>query len=364
MKEKNGFTSLSFPLERYSYATPKEDVCGSSQKHSINDIQWLHYPHRDLEIQFEKCSVAGHEEVMLRVVRGAILFEMLNITRLSKLIIPPIYADNSTQQSGIAVITRVPCIGIKWYNDVSKKIARFQMKFSTEEIFFSVKSILEQYVGKVRHAVETCPVKSETRVLIDALNGEASPNASADASYEIGNGCVPVESVRRCTLQESEGPSMKKVLTEASYMEQLRSETINSATASLLDMPLPTPSSTNKFLYLNQHAQTEAIKHESEINRGQEVEGKKKYKKPSKSRKNSSDLKEKVSDLQLKSKQDHEKTISMAKPLTPPRTASYESSVSCSQENIETLEDIIVTYINDNHFLQLVSFYKSAPRLT
>lgn len=58
---------------------------------------------------------------------------MLNITRLSKLIIPPIYADNSTQQSGIAVITRVPCIGIKWYNDVSKVSIERYLKTEWEQ---------------------------------------------------------------------------------------------------------------------------------------------------------------------------------------------------------------------------------------
>ncbi|KAG4301047.1 hypothetical protein PCK1_002746 [Pneumocystis canis] len=79
MKDKNTFTSLSFPLERYSYATPKNDGSTTSQKHGLNDIQWLHYPHRDLEIQFEKRTIADHDEVTLKVVRGAILFVSLII---------------------------------------------------------------------------------------------------------------------------------------------------------------------------------------------------------------------------------------------------------------------------------------------
>lgn len=65
------FTSLSFPLERYSYATQKDEA---SQGHSLSNIEWLHYPHRDLEILFEMNHVSGHEEVTMKVTRGAILF--------------------------------------------------------------------------------------------------------------------------------------------------------------------------------------------------------------------------------------------------------------------------------------------------
>ncbi|KAG4301072.1 hypothetical protein PCANB_002602 [Pneumocystis canis] len=342
MKDKNTFTSLSFPLERYSYATPKNEASTVSQKHSLSDIQWLHYPHRDLEIQFERRTIAGHDEVTLKVVRGAILFEMLNITRLSKLVIPTMYTENSAHQSGIAVITRAPCIGIKWYNDVSKKIARFQMKFSTEEIFHSVKSILEQYVGKIRNAVEAYPAKTEI----------CTPTLSVDTTSE---------------------PPTKKALTETSFMEQLAAETISTATANLLDLRLPTPSRTNKFLYLNQHTQENttsdkqvsdkvvAVKtlEETQDRLNQSViENKKKHKRPYKSRKNSNDLKTETMELLSKNKSadDVEKTVSpTVKPLTPPRTVSYESSISWSQEeNTETLEEMIITYINDNHFLQLV----------
>lgn len=64
--------------------------------------------------------MSGHEEVTMKVTRGAILFEQLNITRLSRLKIPLFHSENGPQQSGIIVITRAPCIGIKWYNDVSR----------------------------------------------------------------------------------------------------------------------------------------------------------------------------------------------------------------------------------------------------
>lgn len=97
------FTSLSFPLERYSYATQKDEPF---QKHSLSNIQWLHYPHRDLEIQFEMNTVAGHDEVIMKVVRDTILFEQLNITRLSQLKIPLSHSENGLHQSGIVVITR------------------------------------------------------------------------------------------------------------------------------------------------------------------------------------------------------------------------------------------------------------------
>lgn len=120
MKQKNTFTSLSFPLERYSYATQKDEASSLSQKHTLADIQWLHYPHRDLEIQFEMSTVDEQHEVTMKVIRGSILFEKLNITRLSKLVIPMAHSESGSHSSGIVVITRVPCIGIKWYNETSK----------------------------------------------------------------------------------------------------------------------------------------------------------------------------------------------------------------------------------------------------
>lgn len=356
------FTSLSFPLERYSYATQKDEPF---QKHSLSNIQWLHYPHRDLEIQFEMNTVAGHDEVIMKVVRDTILFEQLNITRLSQLKIPLSHSENGLHQSGIVVITRTPCIGIKWYNDVSKKISRFQMKFSTEDIFHSVRGILEQHVGKIRNA-------------IDSYSSSSSSSSTQRVSLELQKYEQSSDRVRSWSTQgELDEPQAKKIYTEPLTIESFYplTNSTNSmekiSNSNLSDLRFPTPSNTNKFLYLNSPSKSQSdwvsniddlskIPSKEEINHESsqfvELIKKKNSKKSSKARKNTNDLKTEFSTNLINTTEIDKKKRSTIKKLpTPPRTASYESNTSLSQENTDTLEETIITYINDHNFLQLVN---------
>ncbi|EMR08239.1 hypothetical protein PNEG_03407 [Pneumocystis murina B123] len=350
------FTSLSFPLERYSYATQKDEA---SQRHCLSNIEWFHYPHRDLEIQFEMNNVSGHDEVTMKITRGAILFEQLNITRLSRLKIPLFQSENGPPQSGIIVITRAPCIGIKWYNDVSRKISRFQMKFSTEDIFHSVRGILEQHVGKIRNAIDS--YSSNERVSLKVQKYDKSS-----------------DHVKPWIEGEMEEPQAKKIYGGQGSIEpffplnsigSMEKEPISS----LADLRFPTPSNTNRFLYLNpsyNKNQNEWVSSIDELSKmtkennhydpslSTELIKKKKLKKSSKTKKNLNDLKKEPSadnnSLLIKTDVGKKKTSTVKKLPTPPRTASYESSLSLSQENTDTLEEMIVSYINDHHFLQLI----------
>lgn len=251
------------------------------------------------------------------------------------------------------------------------------MKFSTEDIFNSVKGILEQHVGKVRNVVDSYHQKAGVSALnvSSALDIQRKEFQSQEMAKSWSHSDVMDE------------PLAKKVYTETSFMEQLSSslttpissnhynmsqvETKNATPASLSDLRFPTPSNTNKFLYLNQRNHLDSVSKPNqkeiqskssktsvdELNTSLDIV-KKKSNKHNEFRKNSSEMKTKITESSSKnvSTVDVEKKHPHVKKLpTPPRTASYESNASLSQEeNTESLEDMIVSYINDNHFIQLV----------